>query len=202
MLSKPEFLANQSQREGSFNAPFIEVRNLYAAYGDNVVVRNLSLSVGAGEHLSLLGPSGCGKSTTAALHCRPGEPIAARSSSMARRCSRPSATDQYSTAEAQSVAMVFQSYAIWPHMTVFENVAYGLRVQAYRRRRGAAGASTERSTMVGMEDFIDRPATDLSGGQQQRVALARSYAPSPEGDPAGRATVQSRRPAARANMRE
>jgi ABC-type Fe3+/spermidine/putrescine transport system ATPase subunit len=178
MLSKPEFLANQSQREGSFNAPFIEVRNLYAAYGDNVVVRNLSLSVGAGEHLSLLGPSGCGKSTL--LRCIAGleEPISGEIVidgktvfSSERKVNIPP--------QKRSLAMVFQSYAIWPHMTVCENVAYGLRVKGIGREE-ARQAAKRTLAMVGMESFIDRPATDLSGGQQQRVAFARSLAPSPK----------------------
>ncbi len=169
MLSKPEFLADQRQGAGNSNAPFIEVRNLYAAYGENIVVRNLSLSVGAGEHLSLLGPSGCGKSTL--LRCIAGleEPISGEIIidsrtvfSSERKLNVP--------AQKRSLAMVFQSYAIWPHMTVCENVAYGLRVKGVGREE-ARQAAKRALAMVGMESFIDRPATDLSGGQQQRVAL-------------------------------
>ena len=178
MLSKPEFLADQRHGAGNSDAPFIEVRNLYAAYGENIVVRNLSLSVGAGEHLSLLGPSGCGKSTL--LRCIAGleEPISGEIIidsrtvfSSERKLNVP--------AQKRSLAMVFQSYAIWPHMTVCENVAYGLRVKGAGREE-ARQAAKRALAMVGMESFIDRPATDLSGGQQQRVAFARSLAPSPK----------------------
>ncbi|MCC7348379.1 MAG: ABC transporter ATP-binding protein [Variibacter sp.] len=157
---------------------YIEVRGLTAAYGDKVVVKDVSFSVASGEHVSLLGPSGCGKSTT--LRCIAGleTPVAGEIVidgtpvfSSAKNINVPT--------EKRKLSMVFQSYAIWPHMTVFENVAYSLRVQrapeAEVRRRVA-----EVLKMVGMEEFIHRQATDLSGGQQQRVALARSYAARPK----------------------
>jgi iron(III) transport system ATP-binding protein len=157
---------------------YIEVRNLTAAFGGKVVVKDISFSVGRGEHLSLLGPSGCGKSTT--LRCIAGleTPVSGEIIidgtpvfSSAKRLTMPT--------EKRKLSMVFQSYAIWPHMTVFENVAYGLRVQ-----RVSDSEVKERVAsvlkMVGMEDFIERPATDLSGGQQQRVALARAYASRPK----------------------
>jgi iron(III) transport system ATP-binding protein len=157
---------------------YIEVRDLAVAYGSKVVVKNVSFSVGRGEHLSLLGPSGCGKSTT--LRCIAGleTPIAGEIVidgvtvfSSQKKINVPT--------EKRKLSMVFQSYAIWPHMTVFENVAYGLRVQrvAENEIKQRVGDVLK---MVGMEDFIDRPATDLSGGQQQRVALARSYASRPK----------------------
>ena len=169
--------ANRETRPAAANA-YIEVRGLTAAYGDKVVVKNISFAVASGEHLSLLGPSGCGKSTT--LRCIAGleTPIAGEIIidgtpvfSSDKRINVPT--------EKRKLSMVFQSYAIWPHMTVFENVAYSLRVQrapeAEVQRRVA-----EVLKMVGMEDFIQRQATDLSGGQQQRVALARSYAARPK----------------------
>ena len=159
-------------------AAYIEVRDLAVAYGSKVVVKGVSFSVSHGEHLSLLGPSGCGKSTT--LRCIAGleTPVSGEividgvpMFSSTRRINVPT--------EKRKLSMVFQSYAIWPHMTVFENVAYGLRVQrvAESELKQRVGDVLK---MVGMEDFIDRPATDLSGGQQQRVALARSYASRPK----------------------
>ena len=160
------------------NVAHIEVRDLTVAYGGKIVVKNVSFSVGRNEHLSLLGPSGCGKSTT--LRCIAGleTPIGGEILiegvpvfSSKRRIDVPT--------EKRNLSMVFQSYAIWPHMTVFENVAYGLRTQrvpqADVKKRVA-----EVLKMVGMEDYIHRPATDLSGGQQQRVALARAYASRPK----------------------
>jgi iron(III) transport system ATP-binding protein len=156
----------------------IEVRNLTAAFGGMVVVKDVSFSVASGEHLSLLGPSGCGKSTT--LRCIAGleTPVGGEIIidgvpvfSSEKRINVPT--------EKRKLSMVFQSYAIWPHMTVFENVAYGLRVQRVKESEVQQRVA-ETLTMVGMEDYIQRPSTDLSGGQQQRVALARSYASRPK----------------------
>jgi iron(III) transport system ATP-binding protein len=157
---------------------YIEVRGLTAAYGDKIVVKNISFAVASGEHLSLLGPSGCGKSTT--LRCIAGleTPISGEIVidgetffSSQRGINVPT--------EKRRLSMVFQSYAIWPHMNVFENVAYALRVQRAPEAEVTARV-TEVLKMVGMEDYVMRPATDLSGGQQQRVALARSYAARPK----------------------
>jgi len=156
----------------------IEVRNLTAAFDGKVVVKDVSFSVAAGEHLSLLGPSGCGKSTT--LRCIAGleTPVGGEIVidgvpvfSSGKNLNVPT--------EKRKLSMVFQSYAIWPHMTVFENVAYGLRVQ-HLKESEVQQRVAETLKMVGMEDYIQRPATDLSGGQQQRVALARSYASRPQ----------------------
>jgi len=157
---------------------YIEVCDLTVAYGSKVVVKNVSFSVGGNEHLSLLGPSGCGKSTT--LRCIAGleTPIGGEIIidgvpvfSSEKRINVPT--------EKRNLSMVFQSYAIWPHMTVFENVAYGLRTQRVAQADVKKRVS-DVLRMVGMEDYIDRPATDLSGGQQQRVALARAYASRPK----------------------
>jgi iron(III) transport system ATP-binding protein len=158
--------------------PFIQVRDIVAAYGDKIAVHGISLTVRTGEQLSLLGPSGCGKSTL--LRCIAGleTPLAGEIVidgkvvfSSAQRINVPP--------EKRMLSMVFQSYAIWPHMNVFENVAYGLRGNGMRRQE--LEERVEQSLkMVGMSDFRDRPATALSGGQQQRVALARAYAPRPK----------------------
>ncbi|MGE0749025.1 MAG: ABC transporter ATP-binding protein [Variibacter sp.] len=159
-------------------AKYIEVRGLTAAYDDKVVVKDISFEVASGEHLSLLGPSGCGKSTT--LRCIAGleTPIAGEIVidgipvfSSQKGINVPT--------EKRKLSMVFQSYAIWPHMTVFENVAYSLRIQRVREPEVKARVA-EVLKMVGMEDYMMRPATNLSGGQQQRVALARSYAARPK----------------------
>ena len=175
-------VASSKTKEGSVSdtasAKYIDVRGLTAAYEGKVVVKEISFQVRQGEHLSLLGPSGCGKSTT--LRCIAGleTPVSGEIIidgvpvfSSSKRINVPT--------EKRKLSMVFQSYAIWPHMTVFENVAYALRVQ-----RMSASEIQERVKevlrMVGMEDFMMRPATNLSGGQQQRVALARSYAARPK----------------------
>jgi len=157
---------------------YIEVRGLRAAYDGKVVVKNISFSVASGEHLSLLGPSGCGKSTT--LRCIAGleTPVEGEITidgvpvfSSKKKINIPT--------ERRKLSMVFQSYAIWPHMTVFENVAYGLRVQRASEAEVKSRVANVLK-MVGMDEFTMRPATDLSGGQQQRVALARSYASRPK----------------------
>src|SRR5689334_17955634 len=157
---------------------YIEVRDLVVAYGSKIVVKGVSFSVARGEHLSLLGPSGCGKSTT--LRCIAGlETPVSGEIVIDGVVVFSSAKKQNVPTEKRKLSMVFQSYAIWPHMTVFENVAYGLRVQRVAKNEIKQRVA-DVLKMVGMEDFIDRPATDLSGGQQQRVALARAYASRPK----------------------
>jgi iron(III) transport system ATP-binding protein len=156
----------------SFKA--LEVVDLSVVYADQKkVVDTVSFDLEEGQHLTLLGPSGCGKSTTlraiAGLE-RPsagtirlfGEPVFDAS----KRVNAPT--------EKRNLSMVFQNYAIWPHMTVFENVSYGLRV----RNVSAADIKsrvTQALELVGLASFADRMAPALSGGQQQRVALARSF---------------------------
>jgi iron(III) transport system ATP-binding protein len=158
--------------------PLITVTDLVAGYGGTTVVHGISFEIARGEQLSLLGPSGCGKSTT--LRCVAGleTPIAGEIKidgvtvfSSQRGINLPP--------ERRWLAMVFQSYAIWPHMSVLENVAYGIRSRE-GRNADAFGRAREALAMVGMAEFGERPATDLSGGQQQRVALARSYAGRPK----------------------
>ncbi|TAN34697.1 ABC transporter ATP-binding protein [bacterium] len=153
---------------------FIEVRDLVAAYGGALAVRGVRFSVRKGEQLSLLGPSGCGKSTT--LRCVAGlETPVSGEIVIDGRVIFSSKLGINVPTERRDLSMVFQSYAIWPHMTVFENIAYGLKVRR-RGRQETRQRVEEVLRMVGMEEYIDQPATNLSGGQQQRVALARSYA--------------------------
>lgn len=159
-------------------APFISVRSLVAGYGRKVAVEGISFDVAAGEHLSLLGPSGCGKSTT--LRCIAGlETPFEGEISIGGKVVFSSGKRINLAPEKRNLAMVFQSYAIWPHMSVFENVAYGVRIRGHRGDR-LDQRVYQALEMVGMREFADRQATDLSGGQQQRVALARSYAVRPQ----------------------
>ncbi len=155
----------------------IEVDNLEIHYGDVLAVRGVSFTVEPGEQLTLLGPSGCGKTTTLRAIAGLERPTAgeiriggATVYSSAERINIP--------AEKRGLSMVFQSYAIWPHMTVFENVAYGLRVR--REGKAAITEKVDRALdMVQMRPYRDRGASQLSGGQQQRVALARAFVFSP-----------------------
>ena len=155
----------------------IEVRDLVVRYGTVDAVRGVTFTVAAGEHLTLLGPSGCGKTTTlraiAGLERPASGEVLIGGTPVFR--SSPSVNVP---AERRGLSMVFQSYAIWPHMTVFDNVAYGLRV----RKRPAAEVTErvrEALDLVQLTDLGTRSASKLSGGQQQRVALARAFVFSP-----------------------
>ena len=144
----------------------LEVIGLSKRYGAHQAVSGLDLSVGRGEILALLGPSGCGKTTTLRLIAGFERPDAGRIELDARDVAR---LPPY----ARDVNTVFQDYALFPHMTVAENVAYGLRarrVPAPEARERAAAALT----MVRLDGFGERRPGMLSGGQRQRVALARA----------------------------
>ncbi len=143
-------------------------------------VDGVNFDVPAGEIVVLLGPSGCGKTTT--LRCVAGleHPTGGRISIGARVVSEPERNLLVSPRE-RDIGMVFQSYAVWPHMTVKQNVAYPLK---HRRNSGSGGNvdSKVRETLelVGLGDYAERPVTSLSGGQMQRVALARSLVYRPQ----------------------
>ena len=151
---------------------FVEIKSLVKRFGEEVAVAGIDLNIEKGEFVTLLGPSGCGKTTT--LRCiagleRPdtgeirieGEVLASAEKSI------------YLTPEDRNLGMVFQSYAVWPHMTVFDNVSFGLKI-----RRVGAKETKEKTNkaldLVGLAHLADRFATKLSGGQRQRVALARA----------------------------
>ena len=155
----------------------IEVKDLVVRYGDAAAVNGVSFTVGRGEHVTLLGPSGCGKTTT--LRAIAGlEQPAAGAIHVDGQTIYSAAERKNVPAEQRGVSMVFQSYAVWPHMTVFDNVAYGLRVR--KQSRADIKANVERALdLVQMRHLAERGASKLSGGQQQRVALARAIAFSP-----------------------
>ena len=153
--------------------PALEIEDLAVSYNGVPAVNGVSFTLHASQHLTLLGPSGCGKSTIlrsiAGLEKANrgrirlfGEPIV----DVERGVNVPP--------ERRELSMVFQNYAIWPHMSVFDNVAYGLRVRNTPSNETKQRVA-EALALVGLSDFADRPATNLSGGQQQRVALARSF---------------------------
>ena len=142
-------------------------------------VDGVSFDVPPGEIVVLLGPSGCGKTTT--LRCVAGleHPTGGRISIGDRVVSEPAKGILVSPRE-RDIGMVFQSYAVWPHMTVRQNVAYPLK---HRRAAGGGDVKTkvdETLALVGLEAYAERPVTALSGGQMQRVALARSLVYRPQ----------------------
>ncbi len=154
---------------------YIKIDNVVKDYGTFVALRGVSLDVEEGEFVSLLGPSGCGK--TSLLRSLAGlEDIQGGSITVSDRIlSRKGYTVP---PERRNVGLIFQSYALWPHMTVFKNIAYGLKLRKWDKKRIAARVE-EVLGVVGLEGLEDRLPAQLSGGQMQRVAVARSLAAAP-----------------------
>jgi putative spermidine/putrescine transport system ATP-binding protein len=150
----------------------LEVRDLEVSYGDTMVLKQISLAVAAGEFVALLGPSGCGKTTL--LRAISGfVPAGSGSISVAGRDITHEPPDK------RGMAMVFQSYALWPHMTTAQNLGYGLKLRQVAKP-DIARRVAEILTMLKLDGFGERNVTQLSGGQRQRVALGRALAVSPE----------------------
>ncbi|MGW3606755.1 MULTISPECIES: ABC transporter ATP-binding protein [unclassified Micromonospora] len=155
----------------------VDVQGLTLKYGDAVAVSNLDLTVGDGESLVLLGQSGCGKTST--MRCIAGlETPTSGVISIGDQAVFDSANGVNRAPHTRNVGMVFQSYAIWPHMTVFDNVAFPLKMKR-RKKAEIRAVVTETLDLVGLAHLADRGASLLSGGQMQRVALARSLAMQP-----------------------
>jgi len=150
----------------------IVLENISRLFGEVAAVADVNLDVAEGEFVTLLGPSGCGKTTTLRM-------VAGLEQNTTGRIAigddvvSDAAAGLFVPPERRHLGMVFQSYAIWPHMTVFDNVAYPLSVRR-RSRKEIAERVTKALQLVEMERFADRPAPQLSGGQQQRVAIARA----------------------------
>ncbi len=146
--------------------PFLLVDHVSARYGATTVLENLTLQVAPGELVSLLGASGCGKTTTLRLVAGFLEPAAGRIFIGGRNITPL-------PAHKRDIGLVFQNYALFPHLSVLDNVSFGLRQRRVplRERRALAQAMLER---VGLSGFAERLPGALSGGQRQRVALARA----------------------------
>lgn len=156
----------------------LSLKGITKYYGRHPAVDHLDLEVAAGEFVTLLGPSGCGKTTT--LRMIAGlERGDSGSVALGERLLTSAESGIFVQPEQRNMGMVFQSYALWPHMTVEQNVGFPLKLRKVggeeRRRR-----VLEVLRLVGLEGFEARGATQLSGGQQQRVALARALAVNPE----------------------
>ncbi len=144
----------------------IEIDACTKAFGDTVAVDDVTLKIPGGEFFSMLGPSGCGKTTTLRM-------IAGFETPDAGRIILQGADVTRVSPQKRNVNMVFQSYGLFPHMTVVENVAFGLKIKRLARDE-IASRVTEVMRTVRLEGMEDRRPAQLSGGQQQRVALARA----------------------------
>ncbi|MBS29150.1 MAG: Fe3+/spermidine/putrescine ABC transporter ATP-binding protein [Alphaproteobacteria bacterium] len=156
---------------------YLEVDNLVKYFGDDKAVDGISFGIPEGSFLTLLGPSGCGKTTTlmsiAGLHTIDGGRI-----KVGETVFTSPKEGLFLPPEKRDIGMVFQSYAIWPHMTVAENVAYPLEIRKWNQS-DIDDRVAEVLKLVGLTDWANSLATNLSGGQQQRASLARAIVSSP-----------------------
>ena len=155
---------------------YLELERLTKRYGGVTSVDAISLGVERGEFICLLGPSGCGKTTTLRMIAGFLEPDEGEIRAGGKVIS---STRAVVPPERRNMSMIFQSYAVWPHMTVRQNVAYGLKMKAMPApEREARTDAMLRATKL--DQYAARYPAELSGGQQQRVALARALAPNPD----------------------
>jgi len=155
----------------------VRLENMVKRYGSTTAVDGIDLDIAEGELLVLLGPSGCGKTTT--LRCIAGlEDVSDGRILMGDRV--VSSAGFSVPPERRGIGMVFQSYAVWPHMTVTENVAFGLKLNRDIPRADIAARVRGALELVGLGALAERGISQLSGGQQQRVALARAVVLEPK----------------------
>ena len=158
--------------EDSSQPPVIELVSINKSFGNLDIIKDLNLSINDGEFLTILGPSGCGKTTVIRL-------IAGLESADTGQIILTGQDITNQPAEHRHVNTVFQSYALFPHMSVFENVAFGLRMQKTPTAQIEARV-LDALRMVQLEEFAYRRPHQLSGGQQQRVAIARAVVNKPQ----------------------
>ncbi|SFF75474.1 thiamine transport system ATP-binding protein [Halopelagius inordinatus] len=151
----------------------LELDDVEMVYGGTTALSDVNLDIEDGEFFTLVGPSGCGKTTTLRL-------VAGFESPTAGSIQFDGREMRGVPPEARGVGVVFQNYALFPHMTVGENVAYGLRFSDPPGGVSHDERVAELLELVGLPDAADRDPTELSGGQQQRIALARALAPGPD----------------------
>ena len=150
----------------------VRIEHVFKRFGDVTAVSDFDLTVKDGEFVSLLGPSGCGKTTSLRMiagfeRATEGEIY------IGDHCVSSHIKNTFVPPEKRDIGMVFQSYAVWPHMTVTENVAYPLKIQKVPKEERAARVA-EMLKLVQLDEYGSRYPHQLSGGQQQRVALARA----------------------------
>lgn len=150
----------------------VRIEHVFKRFGAVTAVDDFNLTVKDGEFVSILGPSGCGKTTTLRMiagfeRATEGEIYIGDS------CVSSSEKGTFAPPEKRDIGMVFQSYAVWPHMTVAENVGYPLKIQKVDKETRAKRVQ-EMLELVHLGEYGERYPHQLSGGQQQRVALARA----------------------------
>lgn len=150
----------------------VELRGIGKSFGHTEVLKPLDLTVRDGEMLVIVGPSGCGKSTLLRL-------VAGLEMPSAGRILLDGVDITMQDPSRRDVAMVFQNYALYPHMTVFENMAYGLKLRGMKRPEIARKVA-DAASMLGLEALLDRRPRQLSGGQRQRVAMGRAIVRQPK----------------------
>jgi iron(III) transport system ATP-binding protein len=154
---------------------FIEIQNLFKRFKNVVAINHIQLEVNKGEMLTLLGPSGCGKTTT--LRCIAGLEKPDEGDIVID--GKPMLSKGFVQPSKRGIGMVFQNYAVWPHMKVYSNIVYGLKLQRLSRQTIKEKAQKVLE-LVGLDGLEDRYPAQLSGGQQQRVALARALVGNPK----------------------
>ena len=155
----------------------IELKNIDKYYGSNHVLKNLTLSIEDGEFMTLLGPSGCGKTTTLRVIAGLEKPQNGRIDMDGREIVNAHEAF-FENPSKRGLNLVFQSYALWPHMTVFNNVAFGLKIKQLSKEEIRKRVDNALARLQILE-YIDRYPSELSGGQQQRVAIARAIVSEP-----------------------
>jgi iron(III) transport system ATP-binding protein len=180
MLRSPDLEPLAAGKLEGSSMKALEVQQLTKNYGEVAVVRGIDFAVAPGEFYTLLGPSGCGKTTTlrcvAGLETHQGGTIA-----IAGEIVSDPQEHRFVPPQQRNIGMVFQNYGIWPHLSVFENVGFPLRVGKDRLTTAEVKTRVREALVtVELEDYENRNATALSGGQQQRLALARAIVRRPE----------------------
>jgi len=158
--------------------PEIILKNLTKTFGSVIAVDNLDLTIEDRDFVTLLGPSGCGKTTTLRMISGLETPTVGEIS-IGGKVVFSSEKQLNLSPDKRDVGLLFQNYALWPHMTVYQNIAFGLENMKWSKEEIRKRVK-EMGDLVKISDLLDRYPSELSGGQQQRVAIARTLAPNPK----------------------